>query len=72
MSKDADFDGDRCVVLPANYLQSVTAATEIYEDELARVSMNLDVESFSGPGFFSGTLTAAVLWALPSLWMACY
>lgn len=72
MSESAEFDGDRCVVLPENYLQSVTAAAEIYEDELVRVSMNLEVDSFSGPGFFSGTLTAALLWALPSLWMACY
>lgn len=73
MSADADFDGDQCVVLPENYLQSAKAASEIYEDDLASVATNLDVDNLSRqPGFFHGTLIATLLLLLPSIWSACY
>lgn len=72
MTANTDFDGDQCVVLPENYLQSAKAASEIYEDDLASVATNLEVDNLSkAPGFFHGTLIATLLFMLPSIWMAC-
>ena len=68
-----EFDGDQCVVLPKNYLQSARAVSEIYEDQLAKVATNLEIEHLSNKRrFFSGCLSAVLLWVLPSCWMICY
>ena len=70
--RETDFEGDRCVVLPKNYLQSAQAVSEIYEDDLAKVATNLDVDNLSKKrGFFSGCLLAALLWIVPSVWTIC-
>ena len=67
-----EFNGDQCMVLPVEFLQSADAAAEIYEDEIAQVVTNLDVQSLDQtPGFFQGTLLAAVLWAVPVAWTIC-
>jgi hypothetical protein len=68
----AEFVGDQCVVLPKGYLQSAEAVSEIYAVQLAAAAANLDVDDWNRvPGFFRGTLPAAVLWALPSIWTVC-
>jgi len=70
---ETEFDGDRCVVLPPNYLQSAQAVSEIYEDDLAEAAVNLDVDNLTRkPGFFRGTLLASLIWILPALWAPCY
>ncbi len=71
MMADSDFDGDRCVVLPKNYLQSPQAVSEIYEEDLAKAATNFDVDSWR-PSFFRGNLIAVLTWAVPSIWTVCY
>lgn len=69
-----DFAGDACVVLPSNFLQSADAASELYEDELARAVTNLDVDGLRRPAFHhAGTqaLAAALLWLGTSPWVVC-
>ena len=34
MRVDDEFDGDQCVVLPSNYMASVDAAVELYDEQL--------------------------------------
>lgn len=73
MPTSNEIAGDQCIVLPKDFLQSVEAAVDIYEDELAQVAVDLDVESLRrAPGYFSGCGTAAALWWLPALWTVCY
>jgi hypothetical protein len=70
-NEEGEFSGDECVVLPANYLESPVAVSEIYADELASVATNLEIDHWTSKGFFRGTTLAALLWALPSIWTVC-
>jgi hypothetical protein len=70
--QEREFTGDECVVLPANYLQSPVAVSEIYADQLASVATNLEIDEWSSRTFLRGSATAALLWALPSLWTVCW
>jgi hypothetical protein len=74
MAVEQEFDGNQCIVLPANYMASVDAAVELYDDELAKVGSDLNVSGLSyGPGRLALRvgLAASLLWLLPSLWMLC-
>ena len=72
MSGKEEFNGDACVVLPKNYLNSAEAVAEIYEDELSEAVSNFEVDNLRrGPGFLQGTLLVPVLWALSSIWTVC-
>lgn len=74
MRVDDDYDGDQCVVLPANYLASVDAAVELYDEDIARSSTNFDVSGLEyglGRLVFRIALVALLFWLLPSLWMLC-
>ena len=74
MRSATEYNGDDCVVLPANYLSSVDAAVELYEDDLAEAAVNLDVHglsrSFAGSVIQHG-LAASLLWLLPAAWAVC-
>lgn len=73
MNAGTEFNGDQCMVLPAGYLQSAEAVSEIYEDELGRSVSSLEVGGLAEtPDFFEGTLLAVLLWAAPSIWMVCF
>ena len=41
-----EYNGDRCVVLPADYLETPQAAAELYADQAAKVVNNLYVPEF--------------------------
>jgi hypothetical protein len=72
VNSQADYKGDECIVLPTDYLNSAKAVSEIFEDELSKAASDLHVDNLgTEPGFFSGTITATVLWVLPSVWMVC-
>ncbi|MDH3419634.1 MAG: hypothetical protein OEQ25_14595 [Gammaproteobacteria bacterium] len=69
-----DFDGDQCIVLPANYLASVDAAVELYDEDIAKASDNMRISGLEyglGRVLFRIALTAVLFWLLPSLWMLC-
>ena len=73
MNAQTEFNGDQCMVLPARYLQSAEAVSEIYADELGQSVGSLEVGGLAEtPGFFQGTFLAALLWAAPSAWMVCF
>ncbi|NNC65792.1 MAG: hypothetical protein HKN84_13490 [Gammaproteobacteria bacterium] len=74
MQAEEDFDGDQCVVLPTNYMASVDAAVEIYDEDIARASKNMRVSGLEyglGRILFRVVLAAMLFWLLPSLWMLC-
>jgi len=74
MRVDDDFDGDQCVVLPSNYLASVDAAVELYDDDIARNSTNFNVSGLEygiGRNVFRVTVLASLLWLVPSIWALC-
>jgi hypothetical protein len=71
MSDQDEFDGDACVVLPKNYLNSAAAVSEIYEAQLSAVATNFEVDQMSRPGFFKGTLLATGLWLLSGVFSVC-
>lgn len=72
MSNKDEFDGDACIVLPKNYLNSAEAVAEIYEKELAEAATSFEVDHLKrGPGYLKGALLASLLWTLPSIWSVC-
>ena len=70
MSNQDEFDGDACVVLPTDYLNSAEAVSDIYEEQLAEAATTFDVDQFR-PRFFKGTMLVALLWALSGIWTVC-
>ncbi len=74
MRDEEDFDGDQCVVLPANYMASVDAAVELYDEDIAKASKNMRISGLEygfGRVVFRVTVAALLFWLLPSLWMLC-
>lgn len=74
MRVDDEFDGDQCVVLPTNFMASVDAAVELYDDDIAKNSTNFNVSGLEygiGRLLFRITLVAGLLWLLPSIWVHC-
>jgi hypothetical protein len=74
MGVEDEFDGDQCVVLPANYMASVDAAVELYDDDIAKKSTNFNVSGLEygvGRLLFRIGLLAGLLWLVPSIWALC-
>ena len=74
MRVEDEFDGDQCVVLPTNYMASVDAAVELYDEDIAKASKNMSVSGLEygiGRILFRIVLAGFLLWLLPSLWMLC-
>ena len=74
MQTEDDFDGDQCVVLPTNYMASVDAAVELYDEDIAKASKNMSISGLEyglGRVVFRMAVAAALFWLLPSLWMLC-
>ncbi len=74
MISATEYDGDDCVVLPANYLSSVDAAVELYEDDLAEAAANLDVDGLKrsfAQFVVNRGFAASLLWLLPAAWAVC-
>jgi hypothetical protein len=74
MRVDDEFDGDQCVILPTNYMASVDAAVELYDEDIARSSKNFDVSGLEygiGRLLFRLTVGALIFWLLPSFWVFC-
>jgi hypothetical protein len=71
-SNDQEYSGEECIVLPKDYMNSPQAAAEIFEEELAAAVNDLHVDNL-GPerGFFSGMLSAVLIWLIPSAWTVC-
>jgi len=71
MVSNEDYTGTHKVVLPADYMNSVEAVCDLYEDRIDEAGMNLD----NIPGLrlswsqrlFRLGLLALVLWLLPLL-----
>lgn len=72
MASNADYTGTHKVVLPADYMNSVEAVCELYEERIDEVGTNLD----NIPGLrltwsqrlFRFSVLALVLWLLPMIW----
>jgi hypothetical protein len=71
MTDPDEFDGDQCIILPSDYLNSAEAVAEIYEEELSAARNEFDIPEFDQPGFFKGCLLAAAIWILPGIWTVC-
>lgn len=74
MQVDDEFDGDQCVILPTNYMASVDAAVELYDEDIAKNSKNFNVRGLeygAGRWLFRIALAAGLLWLLPSVWALC-
>lgn len=75
MNCETEFNGDKCVVLPVNYLSTPQAASELYEEELAEIVTDLNVRGLGpsvGQATFRLTIVAWFLWLAPGAWMLCF
>ena len=74
MDSTTEYNGDECVVLPVDYMKSIDAAVELYDDDLAAGAPNLKIQGFEkslakramGRGF-----AVSLLWLLPAIWIVC-
>ena len=74
MRVDDEFDGDQCVVLPSNYMASVDAAVELYDEHIAQNSTNFNVRGLEygiGRLLFRVAVAALIFWLLPAVWVHC-
>ena len=71
---ETEYDGDRVVILPKGYLNSVDAAVDLYADDIAAVAANLEVASLRQSGsrrILRSSMLGALLWMLPGAWSIC-
>jgi len=74
MSASADFTGTHKVVLPQDFLNSIDAAVDLYEDDIAAVAANLNVSGFKlafGRRVTRWVTAGFVVWLLPATWSIC-
>lgn len=74
MRVNDEFDGDQCIVLPANYMASVDAAVELYDENIAQNSKNFNVSGLEygiGRLMLRTAVAALIVWLLPSVWILC-
>ena len=73
MSEQDGFDGDACIVLPKDYLNSAEAVADIFEDELSEAATSFEVDLMQHkPRFLKGSLLAPLLWALSGIFTVCF
>jgi len=74
MQTTPEYTGINKVVLPSGYLDSIEAACDFYQDEIAAVAANLDY-----PGLrltriqkaLRQILAGLAVWLLPVCWLTC-
>ena len=74
MAADTDYTGTHQVFLPKDYLNSVDAAIGLYQEDIAAVAANLDVEGLkTSPTrrLIRGSLAGCALWLAPAIWITC-
>jgi hypothetical protein len=74
MTASADYTGTHKVVLPPDFLNSIDAAVDLYEDDIAAVAANLNVsglKSVAARGVIRLTWTGLLIWLLSVGWSTC-
>ena len=74
MSEEAEFKGDKFVVLPKDFLNSVESAVEMHADQISSVAANLYVRDINiglGRRLLRLSLLGTGLWLVPTIWMIC-
>ena len=74
MTASADYTGTHKVVLPPDFLNSIDAAVDLYEDDIAAVAANLNVsglKSAVGRSVIRFVSTSLGIWLLPAGWATC-
>jgi hypothetical protein len=74
MVASADYTGTHKVVLPADFLNSIDVAVDLYEDDIAAVAANLNVSGFKatvGRGVIRVASAGLIVWLLPVSWSTC-
>ena len=74
MSQEAEFKGNKFVVLPKDYLNSVESAVEMHAEQIAAVAANLDVRDINvglGRRLLRLGVLGTALWLVPVIWMIC-
>lgn len=74
MNAETDYTGTHKVVLPVDYLNSIDAVCDIYEERITEAAAGLDI-----PGLRLSTtqklvryLVATVcIWLIPAIWLTC-
>ena len=74
MTASADYTGTHKVVLPPDFLNSIDAAVDLYEDDIAAVAANLNVsglKSVAARGVIRLIGTGLLIWLLSVGWSTC-
>jgi hypothetical protein len=74
MTASTDYTGTHKVVLPPDFMNSIDAAVDLYEDDIAAVAANLSVSGLKsdvGRGAIRIVSVGVFLWFLPVGWSTC-
>ena len=74
MSDGSEYRGDRLVLLPKDFMNSVEAAVDLHADQISAVAANLHVRDINlgfGRRLLRKAILAAALWLAPVIWVIC-
>lgn len=74
MNANLDYTGTHKVVLPVDYMNSIDAVCELYEDQIAAVGTNLDIPGLRltlTQRLLRITAGALIVWLIPAIWLTC-
>jgi len=74
MNTKPDYTGTHKVVLPVDYMNSIDAVCELYEDRIAAVGTNLDIPGLRltvTQRLVRITVVALIVWLIPAIWLTC-
>ncbi len=74
MTASADYTGTHKVVLPPDFLNSIDAAVDLYEDDIAAVAANLNVSGLKttiGRVVIRVMSAGVIIWLLSVAWSTC-
>jgi len=74
MDANTDYTGTHKVVLPADYMNSIEAVCELYEDRIDAVGTNLDIPGLQltlRQRLLRIAVVALIMWLIPAIWLTC-
>lgn len=74
MDVGKEYTGTHKVILPPDYLNSIDAVCELYEDRITEAGASLDIPGLqlsAGQRAFRWTLAAVAIWLIPAVWLTC-
>ncbi len=74
MDAKQDYSGKHKIVLPADYMNSIDAVCDLYEDRISEIATNLDCAGLKltvTQRLIRFASAGLVIWLIPVIWLTC-